>query len=101
MSAPTYPLSEAAVRERLAGYPSWHLSEDGRLERTLAFKNFSQAILFLNAVAHLAETRDHHPDLSLHDYKRLTIRLMTHSAGGITERDFALIDLIEALPRAG
>lgn len=100
MPTPIHPLSEAAVRERLAHYPSWRLSDDGRLERTLTFKNFSQAILFLNTVAYLAETRDHHPDLSLHDYKRLTIRLMTHSAGGITERDFALVALIEALPRA-
>jgi len=100
MSTRPPTLSEDAVRERLADYPAWHLTGDGWLERLLTFKNFSQAVLFLNAVAHLAETRDHHPDLLLHDYKHLTIRLMTHSAGGITDRDFALVDLIEALPRA-
>lgn len=99
MSPSSNPLSNDAVRERLREYPVWRLAADGRLEADLTFKNFSRAVLFANAIAHLAETHDHHPDLLLHDYKHLTIRLMTHSAGGITERDFALLAAIDALPR--
>ena len=92
-------MSATAVRERLGSYPAWQLGDDGQLHAEFVFKNFSRAVLFLNAIAHLAESLDHHPDLYLHDYKRLTVRVMTHSVGGITERDFALIAQIEALPR--
>lgn len=99
MSASTEPLSDTEVRARLQEHPAWHLAADGWLERELTFQNFSRAVLFVNAIAYLAETLDHHPDLLLHDYKRLTIRLMTHSAGGITGRDFALLAQIDALPR--
>lgn len=99
MSPPSPLLDETAVRERLRNHPTWQLAADGWLECELAFKNFNRAVLFVNAIAYLAETHDHHPDLLLHDYKHLTIRLMTHSAGGITERDFALLAAIDALPR--
>lgn len=99
MTPSTQPLSDADVRERLREHPTWQLAADGQLECELTFKNFNRAVLFVNAIAYLAETHDHHPDLLLHDYKRLTIRLMTHSAGGITERDFALLAQIDALPR--
>lgn len=99
MSSSTEPLNETAVRERLRDHPAWHLAVDGQLECELTFKNFNRMVLFVNAIAYLAETHDHHPDLLLHDYKQLTIRMMTHSAGGITERDFALLAQIDALPR--
>ncbi len=57
-----------------------------------------QAILFLNAVAHLAEAADHHPDLCIQGWNKLAVTLSTHSAGGITDKDFALIAQIAALP---
>ncbi len=56
------------------------------------------AMLFANAVGHLAEAADHHPDLFIHNYRYLAISVMTHSEKGVTERDFALIRQIEALP---
>lgn len=99
MSPSSTLLEEAAVRERLREHTAWQLAADGRLECELTFKNFNRAVLFVNAIAYLAETHDHHPDLALHDYKRLTIRLTTHAAGGITERDFALLNDIDSLPR--
>lgn len=99
MPSSTPPLSDAAVRERLREFPAWSLSADGWLERDLTLKNFSRALLLVNAIGYLAEQLDHHPDLSLYDYKHLTIRLKTHAAGGITARDFALVEQIEALPQ--
>lgn len=90
---------EAAIHTRLERYPDWRLADDGQLHAEYTFKNFRQALLFLNAIGHLAEVADHHPDLCLHDYKQLAIRLMTHSAGGITDKDFELIAQIEVLPR--
>ncbi len=90
---------KAAIRARLERHPGWRLADDGQLYAEYTFRNFRQALLFLNAIGHLAEVADHHPDLCLHDYKQVSIRLMTHSAGGITDKDFELIAQIEALPR--
>ncbi|HOA25760.1 MAG TPA: 4a-hydroxytetrahydrobiopterin dehydratase [Aggregatilineales bacterium] len=89
----------AEIEERLRSYPGWALGEDGQLHRELTFNNFAQAMLYASAVGHLAESADHHPDLFIHGYKHLRISLMTHSEKGITDRDFALIEQIEALPR--
>jgi 4a-hydroxytetrahydrobiopterin dehydratase len=59
---------------------------DGALEREFVFDGFPQAIAFVNRVAELAEAENHHPDIAV-SYKRVTLRWVTHSAGGITERD--------------
>ena len=86
------------INARLGDYPAWTLGEDGQLHATFEFKNFMQNVLFLNAVAHLAEAADHHPDMRVHGWNKLTLSLMTHSAGGITDKDFTLIEQIDALP---
>ena len=92
---------ESEIHDRLGDYPGWTLGDDGQLHKEFILKNFSEVMLFANAIGHLAEVADHHPDLNIHSYKRLKISLMTHAAGGITDKDFALIEQIEALPRKG
>ena len=91
--------SDVEIQSRLQDHHDWRLEGDGQLHAEFMFKNFRQAILFVNAIAHLAEVADHHPDLCVHDYKQVSIRLMTHSEGAITSRDFDLIAQIDALPR--
>jgi 4a-hydroxytetrahydrobiopterin dehydratase len=59
---------------------------DGALERTFELPSFAEAIAFVNRVAELAETENHHPDIAI-SYKKVTLRWTTHSEGGITERD--------------
>lgn len=59
---------------------------DGALERELVFDGFRQAIAFVDRLADLAESANHHPDIAI-SYKRVTVRWTTHSAGGITDRD--------------
>jgi len=86
------------IASRLSEHPGWSLGDDGQLHATFEFKNFMQTILFLNAVAHLAEAADHHPDLCVHGWNKLDITLSTHSANGITDKDFALVAQIAALP---
>ena len=93
----TYTPAEIAAR--LTDHPDWQLGEDGQLHAAYTLKNFTQVMLFVNAIAHLAEVANHHPDLLIHDWKHLSISLMTHDQGGITDNDFALIDQIDALPR--
>jgi 4a-hydroxytetrahydrobiopterin dehydratase len=64
---------------------------DGALEQTFELPSFPEAIAFVGRVADLAEAENHHPDIRI-DYKKVTLRWSTHSAGGITDRDRALAE---------
>lgn len=61
------------------------------------FKNFNQAVSFVNKVAGLANSQGHHPDINLHDFKTVTITLSTHSLHGLTANDFILAAKIDKL----
>lgn len=69
---------------------------EGALERTFTFANFVEALAFVNRVGELAEAENHHPDIRI-DYKHVTLRWWTHTAGGITDRDRELASLSAAL----
>jgi 4a-hydroxytetrahydrobiopterin dehydratase len=69
---------------------------DGALERTFSFKDFREALDFVNHVGELAETENHHPDIAI-AYNRVTLRWWTHTAGGITDRDRELAEKTSAL----
>jgi 4a-hydroxytetrahydrobiopterin dehydratase len=62
---------------------------DGALERTFELPSFREAIAFVDRLAEVAERENHHPDIAI-SYRRVTVRWVTHAAGGITERDHAL-----------
>jgi 4a-hydroxytetrahydrobiopterin dehydratase len=62
---------------------------DGALERTFTFRDFAEALAFVNRVGALAEAENHHPDIRL-GYGRVTLRWWTHTAGGVTDRDVEL-----------
>lgn len=89
----------AELRAWLKDHPAWRLGGDGELHADFCFKNFKQAVMFTNAVAYLAETAKHHPDIYIHDYKSVTLSLMTHSVGAITQQDLDLVLQIDELPR--
>ncbi len=96
MAAPT-PLDEAA-RAALAGtLPRWAIAE-GRdaIRRGFRFADFSEAFGFMARVALLAEKHDHHPEWS-NVWNRVDILLTTHDAGGLSDRDVALAQAIDAL----
>ena len=69
---------------------------DGALQRELVFDGFPAAIAFVNRLAELAESVNHHPDIAI-SYRRVTVRWTTHSAGGITDRDRELAERTAAL----
>jgi 4a-hydroxytetrahydrobiopterin dehydratase len=73
----------------------WSESE-GALERTFAFKDFREALDFVNGVGELAEAENHHPDIAIH-YNKVTLRWWTHTAGGITDRDRELAEKTSTL----
>lgn len=87
-------LSDEAVQAGLARLEGWEL-RDGRIRKQYQFRTFLRAVAFVNSVAYLAESAGHHPDITI-NYNRVTLRLITHSEGGLTELDFALAREIDA-----
>ena len=81
-------LSDDQVQTELASLNGWEL-RDGRIRRRYEFRTFLRAVAFVNSVAYLAESAGHHPDITI-NYNRVTLRLVTHSEGGLTQLDFAL-----------
>ena len=91
------PLGEGEARALLAQTPRWGLAERGtRLQRTFEFRNFVEAMRFVNRVAELAEAEGHHPDIAIH-WNRVELTLWTHKIGGLHENDFILAARIDAL----
>jgi 4a-hydroxytetrahydrobiopterin dehydratase len=88
-------LSPEQVGIELEATPGWLVS-DGQLTRTVTCGDFRDALLFVNAVGFLAERANHHPDI-LVVWNAVTLSLITHSAGGLTENDFALARQISEL----
>lgn len=83
-----HKLPEARIRELLPDVPGWELAEDGHaLVRTFSFGNYHETMSFVNALAHVANREDHHPDLGVH-YDRCVVRYSTHDVGGLSENDF-------------
>lgn len=75
---------------------SW-IEENSRLTRDYEFRDFKEAMAFVNQVAELAKSRNHHPDILIHGYRFVRIELYSHDVGAITNRDLSLADRIDAL----
>lgn len=84
------------VEKRLAAeLPNWRL-EDGWIRRTYKTQSWKSTLMVINTVGHLAEAAWHHPDITA-SYAWVEVRLMSHDAKGITDRDFALAKKIESV----
>src|SRR3546814_1838965 len=80
-----HKLSQARIQELLPQVPGWELLENGHaLGRTYAFRDYYRTMSFVNALAHMANREDHHPDLGVH-YDRCVVRYSTHDVGGLSE----------------
>jgi 4a-hydroxytetrahydrobiopterin dehydratase len=93
------PLTDAEIAERLAGLDGWERDAD-TIRRTVKLKGFRTAIALVNAVADAAEAANHHPDIAIHDYNRVTFTLTTHASKALTFRDFDLASEIDRLAQA-
>jgi len=91
------PLTDSEIKEALADLPGW-VHQDGTLSRTFTHSSFPEAIVFVNAVAHLAELANHHPDIDVR-YSNITLSLVTHDEGGITHKDVAVAKQVESIRR--
>jgi 4a-hydroxytetrahydrobiopterin dehydratase len=88
-------LEEGEVADRMLRLRGW--TRDGNaIERTFEFRNFKEAMTFVGRVAEAAEGAQHHPDIDIR-YSKVRLALSTHSAGGLTEKDFALAERVDGL----
>ncbi|MGE5658453.1 MAG: 4a-hydroxytetrahydrobiopterin dehydratase [Actinomycetota bacterium] len=88
-------LSDSEIQSRASQLSGWTL--DGKsLQCNRQFRDFVEAIAFVNRLVAPAEAAGHHPDLEI-SYNQVTVRLTTHDAGGLTEKDFALAQEISAI----
>ncbi len=86
-------LSSQEVDARLRGLSGWQ-RDDGEIHKRFQFKAFRDAVRFVDAVANLAEAKDHHPDMCV-NYNKVTMTLSTHSEGGVTEKDLDMAVAID------
>jgi 4a-hydroxytetrahydrobiopterin dehydratase len=75
---------------------SWQEDEQVHLKKNFAFKNYRQSFAFTSQIALLAEKKNHHPQIIL-DYKQVTVRLISHDVGKVTERDIDLANQIDKI----
>jgi 4a-hydroxytetrahydrobiopterin dehydratase len=89
-------LPDEQISERLAGLASWTREGDS-IVHVESLADFKAAMLYVGAIAYLAESANHHPDFTI-QWNKVTLTLSTHSAGGLTTNDFALAERINQLP---
>ena len=87
-------LTPVQIEDVLRANPAWKMN-DGKLERESTFNDFTEAIAFVNQVAALAEAANHHPDIDIR-YNKVLLSLVSHDAGGITQRDADMATRISA-----
>ncbi|HEY0777980.1 MAG TPA: 4a-hydroxytetrahydrobiopterin dehydratase [Gemmatirosa sp.] len=103
MSKKEATYDDAAIAERLQALPGWYY-EDGWIRRQYRTDGWPTTLMLVNAIGYAAEAANHHPDLTV-SWARVGVKLATHSAGGITDKDFALAQRIDEValwrPAAG
>jgi 4a-hydroxytetrahydrobiopterin dehydratase len=93
------PLTRAAAEQLLAQISrSWVLTEDARaVRREFSFRDFYRTMSFVNALAHIANIEDHHPDLEV-GYNYCHVTFATHAIGGLSENDFVCAAKTDLIP---
>lgn len=91
------PLGEVQINELIKQTPEWTYNPmEHRIERKFTFSNFHETMAFVNAVAWVAHTENHHPDMQV-SYGHCLMYYNTHAVGGLTENDFICAAKVDAL----
>jgi 4a-hydroxytetrahydrobiopterin dehydratase len=93
--AGTPTLNEEEINKLLKQIPTWTL-KDGHLYKKFKFKNFVEAMKFVNSIAEIAEQEGHHPDFCMH-YNKVEVELWTHAINGLSENDFIVAAKIDEI----
>ena len=92
------PMTTEETKKLLRQLPGWKLNRQKHLYRQYKFKNFVQAMRFVNAIAKIAERENHHPDMTI-QYSKVQVELWTHAINGLSENDFILAAKIEKVTK--
>ncbi len=92
----TQPFDLETINKLLPVAPEWKLEDTKIIKRGFRFKDFVEAMKFVNKVANIAESEGHHPDIFI-SYNYVRISLMTHNIGGLSENDFIMAAKINEL----
>lgn len=87
-------LNQFQIITELSKLSDWSYENDS-IYKQFQFKDFIEALSFVNAVGLESEKMDHHPDILMFSWNKVKITISTHSAGGVTEKDFSLAQKIE------
>lgn len=88
-------LERDEIDKNLNELAGWNSIENHHIRKEFQFKNFKEAISFVNKIAEIAETENHHPDIYLYNFKKVRIDIYTHSINGLSQKDFILAKKIE------
>ncbi len=93
----TPPFTEQQEDEYISKVPKWSLLRDGehKIRRQFTFKDFKEALAFVNIVGEVAEEEQHHPDIYIF-YNKVQLDLFTHAVGGLSENDFIMAAKIDS-----
>ena len=89
-------LTENEIKKKIETLGGW-LFFDIAISKEFIFKDFQEAIDFINEIALIAERNDHHPDILLHSWNKVKIYLSTRSTGGVTLKDFEVAEEIQEI----
>jgi 4a-hydroxytetrahydrobiopterin dehydratase len=87
-------LNHDQINSKVSKFSGW-IFENESIKKQFQFKDFIEALSFVNAVGLESEKMDHHPDILMSEWNKVKITISTHSAGGVTEKDFSLAQKIE------
>jgi 4a-hydroxytetrahydrobiopterin dehydratase len=87
-------LNKVQIDSNLSKFPGWTFKKES-ISKQFQFKDFIEALSFVNAVGMEAEKMNHHPDILMYGWNKVKITLSTHDAGGVTAKDFSLAKKIE------
>ena len=87
-------LNKDQINSNLSKFPGWTF-ENEAISKQFQFKDFIEALSFVNAVGLESEKMDHHPDILMFAWNKVKITISTHSEGGVTDKDFSLAQKIE------
>lgn len=90
-------LNQSEIQQRLNEVKGWKL-DGNAIKKEWQFKDFDEAMAFINRVANLAREQDHHPEL-YNVYNKVSLRFSTHDAGGLTKRDFKMATAVDKIAK--
>lgn len=90
------PLDAATIAEYVKNISGWKVVDDKKITKEFKFKDFKEAMVFVNNIADIAEAEGHHPDIYIF-YNLVRIELSTHAVHGLSENDFILAAKIDGL----